>query len=89
MPARPLAVPLLLALSQAPVSAFAQATNPPYMRESPTIEQVRARLRAADSMETAAIRMGAFWQLQHMINEPAGTRRYRNQLTPDEFALPN
>jgi tetratricopeptide (TPR) repeat protein len=61
-----------------------QAANPPYMREFPSVERVKAELKGADAMETAAKHMGAFWQLQEMINNLAGPRRYRNQLTPDE-----
>ncbi|MFB3922163.1 MAG: tetratricopeptide repeat protein [Terriglobia bacterium] len=67
-----------------PPSATLQATNPPYMKEFPSLERVRAELKSADAMETAAKQMGAFWQLQEMINNLAGPRRYRNQLTPDE-----
>jgi tetratricopeptide (TPR) repeat protein len=73
--------------TQAGQPAKTQALNPPYMKEFPSLERVRAELKGADAMDTAAMHMGAFWQLQQMINELAGPRRYRNQLTPDEGRL--
>ena len=69
------------------VAAGAQATNPPYLREMPATARVMAEMRGADAMDTAARRMGAFWQLMQVVQELAGQRLYRNQLTPDEGRL--
>lgn len=83
------AVLATLALISLPltVAAGAQATNPPYLREMPSMERVTAEIKGADAMDTAARRMGAFWQLMQIIQELAGQRLYRNQLTPDEGRL--
>ena len=67
--------------------ARAQATNPPYLSQMPSMERVKAEVKGADAMDTAARQMGAFWQLQEIIKNLAGPRFYRNQLTPDEGRL--
>src|SRR5688572_25460166 len=67
--------------------ARAQATNPPYLSQMPSMERVTAEIKGADAMDTAARRMGAFWQLMQIIQELAGQRLWRNQLTPDEGRL--
>ena len=69
------------------VTPGAQATNPPYLREMPATERVRTEVRGEDAMDTAARQMGAFWQLMQIVQELAGQRLYRNQLTPDEGRL--
>ena len=69
------------------VATQAQTTNLPYLREMPSIERVMAEIKGADAMDTAARRMGAFWQLQEIIKTLSGLRWTRNQLTPDEGRL--
>ena len=64
-----------------------QAANPPYLSQMPSMEGVATEIKGADAMDTAARRMGAFWQLMQIIQELAGQRLYRNQLTPDEGRL--
>ncbi|MDQ3815981.1 MAG: tetratricopeptide repeat protein, partial [Armatimonadota bacterium] len=61
-----------------------KATNPPYLSQFPPVERVQAEITGTDEMDTAARQMGAFWQLLQVIQELAGQRFYRNQLTPDE-----
>ena len=65
----------------------AQATNPPYLREMPSVERVKTEIKGADAMDTAARQMGAFWQLQEIVKTLSGLRWARNQLTPDEGRL--
>lgn len=69
------------------ISAGAQATNPPYLSQFPSMERVTAEIKGADAMDTAARRMGAFWQLQEIIKTLSGLRWTRGQLTPDEGRL--
>lgn len=64
----------------------AQATNPPYLAEFPTVQRVRAELKGSNSMDTAARQMGAFWQFGQVIKKLAGARYYRGA-TPDENRL--
>ncbi|HLL77030.1 MAG TPA: hypothetical protein VK421_17375 [Pyrinomonadaceae bacterium] len=68
-------------------NAHAQAANPSYLREMPSVERVRAEIKGADAMDTAARQMGAFWQLQKIIETLSGLRWTRGQLTPDEGRL--
>lgn len=67
-----------------PAIIHAQATTPAYLSQMPSTARVRDETKGADSMDTAARQMGAFWQLLQVIQEMAGQRYYRNQLTPDE-----
>jgi hypothetical protein len=80
-----LGVASLLALLPAPIDA--QATNPPYVSQMPSVEQVMNAIKGADAMDTAARRMGAFWQLQKIVEALGNPRRSRAQLTPDEGRL--
>jgi hypothetical protein len=68
-------------------AAQAKEMNPPYLSEMPSVERVQSEIQGDDPMNTAARQMGAFWQLQQVVNDMAGPRRYRNQLTPDEGRL--
>lgn len=70
-----------------PARMLAQAANPPYIAEMPSVEAVMRAMQASDPDETAARQMGAFWQLKTMIEEIAGPRYYRPGLTPDEAKL--
>ena len=70
-----------------PEPVRAQATNPPYIAQMPTVERVMADVQGTDPRDTAAKQMGAFWQLQQVIEELAGDRRWRNQLTADESRI--
>lgn len=64
----------------------AQATNPPYLSQFPSVERVKSEIKGADEMDTAARQMGAFWQLREMIVKLAGPRFYRSP-TSDENRL--
>lgn len=61
----------------------AQATNPPYLSEFPSVERVKQAMKVADPRETALRQLGAMWQLQEIIKALSGHREFRG-LTPDE-----
>ncbi len=67
----------------------AQALNPPYLREMPSVERVLSDYQSADAPETAARQMGALLQLKKMIEDAAGPRNFdrRTGLTPDETRI--
>lgn len=70
------------ALCSVPVHAQTVAPG-----DMPNATAVEAALSGADPMDTAARRMGAFWQLQDVMKTVAGRRYFRNQLTPEEQRL--
>lgn len=70
-----------------PASLAAQATDPSYIAEMPSVERVMKAMQASDPDETAARQMGAFSQLKAMIEELAGPRYNKPGLTPDEAKL--
>jgi hypothetical protein len=76
----------LLAVFQAR-ALFAQATNPAYISEMPSVDRVTKEMQASDPAETAARQMGAFWQLKQMVEDMAGPRFYKPGLTPDEARM--
>ncbi len=61
--------------------------NPPHLAEMPVPEQVVAAITAADPQEAAARRIGAFQQLQDMIEELSSGRTALGNDTPDEKRL--
>lgn len=66
----------------------AQTTNPPYLREMPTVERVKAEIKGTDAIDTAARQAGAFWQLRAAIYKMAiSQHRNDRQVTPDEKRL--
>src|SRR5688572_6536907 len=71
---------ILLAL---PVSAAAQAANPPYMAQFPSVEKVVKAMELPDPRESALRKLGALWQLQQVIKQLSGSREFRG-LLPDE-----
>lgn len=69
-------------------NARAQATNPPYLREMPTVERVKAEIKGTDAIDTAARQAGAFWQLRDVIYKMAlSQHRNDRQVTSDEKRL--
>ena len=71
-----------------PIIAEAQALNPPYLSEMPTVERVKREIQGADPMDTAARQAGAFAQLRQIIYDLAlSQRRDRNEVTSDEKRL--
>ena len=76
--------PILLFL-MFPVS-HAQTANP-YIGQFPTIERVRTAIKGSDTTDTTARHVGAFWQLRQIVEQMAGFRRYRNQMTQEEGRL--
>ena len=71
------------ALLALPISAGAQATNPPYMAQFPTVEKVVKAMEMPDPRESALRKLGALWQLQEVIRQLSGRREFRG-LLPDE-----
>ena len=66
-----------------PMSAAAQATNPPYMAQFPSVDKVVNAMEMADPRESALRKLGALWQLQQVIKQLSGSREFRG-LLPDE-----
>lgn len=73
--------------ARGPRALAPQATNPPYLSQFPSAERIRGEINGSDAKDTAARQMGACWQIQRIVEELAGQRRWRNQLTPDERRL--
>lgn len=78
---RALAVAAISLLVAAPLAA--QATNPPYMAQFPTVEKVVKAMEMPDPRESALRKLGALWQLQQVIKQLSGSREFRG-LLPDE-----
>lgn len=74
---------LVAALLVAPSAAVAQATNPPYMAQSPTVDKVVKVMEMPDPRESTLRKLGALWQLQEVIKQLSGSREFRG-LLPDE-----
>ena len=77
---RALAAAILLAV---PAAAAAQATNPPYMAQFPTVDKVVKAMEMPDPRESALRKLGALWQLQQVIRQLSGRREFQG-LLPDE-----
>src|ERR1051326_6682437 len=58
--------------------------DPPYMSQFPSVDRVKNEIKGSDPMDTAARQMGAFWQLQQIIQDLAGPRAFRNELSARE-----
>jgi hypothetical protein len=67
-------------------SLTAQATNPPYLAQFPSVAKVKQAMQVADPRETALRQMGALWQLKEIIKQLSGSREFRGFL-PDEARL--
>ena len=76
----------MLLRSLALFGLFAQATNPPYLAQFPSVAKVKQVMQVADPRETALRQMGAFWQLEEIIKQLSGSREFRGFL-PDETKL--
>jgi hypothetical protein len=83
----PLLLLLVLGALPSPSRLSAQALNPPYLKELPPVDRVLREIRGPTPDETAARQMGTFLQFQDIIQDMAGYRYYRNQLTADEQRL--
>lgn len=66
-----------------------QSTNPPYLREMPTVDRVKHEIQGKNPMDTAARQAGAFWQLRQVILDIALSQGRTRQFTPDEVRLTN
>lgn len=81
-------LPVFAWLALNPIGIEAQATHPPYLREMPAVERVKAEIKGTDPMDTAARQAGAFFQFRQIIYDLAlNQRRDRNEVTPDEKRL--
>lgn len=68
-----------------PAHLLAQATNPAYLAEMPSVDRVLQAMQTSDPDETAARQMGALLQLKTMIEDISGPRQFqKGGLTPDE-----
>ncbi len=74
---------LVAILLVAPAAAAAQATDPAYMAQFPTVDKVVKAMEMSDPRESALRKMGALWQLQEVIRQLSGRREFRG-LLPDE-----
>ncbi len=68
----------------APLAGNPQALNPSYLKEFPAVDQVLSKLKGSDANDTTNRQLGAFRQLKLVIQDLAGSRWYKNQLTADE-----
>lgn len=82
-----LAAGLLMGMIVTPQS-LAQATNPSYIAEMPSVDKVMKAMQTSDPDETAARQMAAFTQLKKMIEDISGPRQFqKGGLTPDELRV--
>lgn len=84
---RPVLFFTLAISSLATICAEAQTSNPPYVSQFPTFEQLRSEIKGRDAMDTAGRLIGAAWQLRKVIETFAGRRMHLNQLTVAEGTL--
>jgi hypothetical protein len=75
---------LAVSLALLAIALQGQALNPAYLAEMPSVAQVTSQIGGSDGRDTAARQMGAFLQLNTIIENLSGPRWARNQLTPDE-----
>jgi len=67
---------VLLAGALMAPSVFAQATNPAYLAEFPSVDNVMQGMKTSDPDESAARQMAAFSWLMQMIVDMAGPRQF-------------
>jgi len=81
-----LSVTLASAAIEQGAALAAQATDPPYLRDFPTVDRVKQTMKVADPKETALRQLGAFYQLQEILKQLSGRREHRGFL-PAEGTL--
>ena len=68
---------LLQLVYSSPLSSITpQITDPPYIRELPSVEKVMQVMKTADPKETALRQIGAFYQLEEIIKALSGPWRF-------------
>jgi hypothetical protein len=72
---------LLLTLAS---TLAAQATNPAYLADMPSIDRVKAQIQGKDATDTAARQVAVLTYLQEYIKRIAHNKNPRAPLTPDE-----
>jgi hypothetical protein len=70
-----------------PSGGTQQSLNPSYLSEFPTVDQVTAQMKGTNAKDTANRQMGAFLQLKKILEDLAGSRWLRGQLTSDEARI--
>ena len=70
-----------------PAGGNQQALNPAYLKEFPSVDQVMAQVKGSDAKDTVNRQMASFLQLKKILEDLAGTRWLRGQLTPDESRI--
>jgi len=81
---------LFLAVVVVTIVSFspAQQTNPPYLREMPSIDRINNEIKGDNDIDTTARRSGAFAQLSEIIYRMTVLQhKRRDDLTPDEAHL--
>lgn len=64
-----------------------QALTPPYLKEFPSVDQVMTQTKGSDARDTLNRQMASFLQLKKILEDLAGSRWLRGQLTPDEARI--
>lgn len=64
-----------------------QSFNPPYLREFPTVDQIKSRIKGSSAQDTAFRQLTALHEFAQMITALAGPRMTQNQLTADEVRI--
>jgi tetratricopeptide (TPR) repeat protein len=74
-----------------PTTSTASSTAPPtgqsYLSQFPSVERVKAEIKGADALDTAARQSVAFWWLNKFVVDLAGPRGQRGESTPDELRV--
>jgi hypothetical protein len=70
-----------------PAGGAQQSLNPPYLKEFPTVDQIKAQLKGSSAQDTAYRQLTALHEFAQMIVALAGPRMQQNKLTPDEARI--
>jgi hypothetical protein len=73
--------------SSAPQAKASHVLNPPYLNEFPSVDRVIKEVQGKDANDAALRQEAAFRVLKQMLEDAAGPRWFRNQLTSDERKL--
>ena len=80
---------LVVTVAMLPTAIALAQTNPPYLSQMPTAARVKAEIKGADALDTAARQAAAFWHLMWIIRDLNGPRDAYQQVTPDAQRLIN
>jgi hypothetical protein len=74
-------------VSKPSTSSAPHTFNPPYLREFPTVDQIKAQIKGSSAQDTAYRQLTALHEFAQMITALAGPRMTQNQLTSDEVRI--